>query len=186
VQATGLGWRTIQPQIIDYLSPFLDGMNGSAASKIEKACKVIDAAVAEVGKPSLRYIFHAEMYWKRLSALSDPDAKPLSRAARRRAEAPRAGGAPSTASESPRAFTGPPGVRTARLRDERRAAPLEAFAPQTDSPWSPRVASTAPSPVEPPMTPEERAELEELYRLDNEARARRGLPPRYPTAQHAA
>jgi hypothetical protein len=36
------------------------------------------------------------------------------------------------------------------------------------------------------MTREELAELEELYRIDNEARIRLGLPPRYPMQWAAA
>lgn len=174
VAATGLGWKTIRNDVLEYLTPFLDGMNGDPGSKVARACRVIDAAVIESGsrKPTLRYVFHREMFWKRLEALTNPKAKPLARAARR----------PADASSTPMASTTPPASRSY----------LPAPSPLADGETS-RRAIAAILALAGGQEPEQRspvvvaggdreafAELEELYRVDNEARARRGLPPRYP------
>jgi hypothetical protein len=183
VAATGLGWKTIRSDVIEYLTPFLDGMNGDPGSKVARACRVIDVAVIESSsrKPTLRYVFHREMFWKRLASLGNPHAKPLARAARRPVQAPAPAKAPEAAPTAPR----PPMPKSDPLADSettRRAlAAILALAGGEPSPERDRVAGE-PS----PFAREELAELAELYRVDNEARARRGLPPRYPPSQRAA
>ncbi len=178
VAATGLGWKTIRNDVLEYLTPFLDGMNGDPGSKVARACRVIDAAVIESGsrKPTLRYVFHREMFWKRLEALTNPEAKPLARAARR----------PVEAAPTPMAKPPPPAARSstptpspvADGETSRRAiaAILALAGGQEPEQRSPVVVAGLSA-----HDREAFAELEELYRVDNEARARRGLPPRYPS-----
>ena len=178
VAATGLGWKTIGNDVLEYLTPFLDGMNGNPGSKVARACRVIDAAVIESGsrKPTLRYVFHREMFWKRLEALTNPEAKPLARAARR----------PVEAAPTPMAKPPPPAARSstptpspvADGETSRRAiaAILALAGGQEPEQRSPVVVAGLSA-----HDREAFAELEELYRVDNEARARRGLPPRYPS-----
>ena len=71
-------------------------------SKVARACHVIDFVVREHSRPrnkppSLRFIFHREIFWKRLDALTNPDAKPLTKAARRPVDAPTHEKAPEVA-----------------------------------------------------------------------------------------
>lgn len=172
VAATGLGWKTIRNDILEYLAPFIDGMNGDPASKVARACRVIDAAVLEAGKPSLRYVFHREMFWKRLEALTDPQAKPLARAQARPLDAPTAESPPEVAPAYSRSAKPQPGARMDGETLRIALAKLEAIG-MTDAPLARLEPSAA-------TKPSERAEFDELYRADNEARARRGLPPRYP------
>jgi hypothetical protein len=67
----------------------------------------------------------------------------------------------------------------------RAIAALDAMG-EAPEPTSVRAVPVAKAALEAPtMTHEELAELEELYRVDNEARARRGLPLRYPMQRAA-
>ncbi len=180
VAATGLGWKTIRNDVVEYLTPFLDGMNGDARSKVARACRVIDAAVLEatVRKPTLRYVFHPEMFWKRLAALGNPQAKPLARAARRPVEAPTLVKEPEVRASTPRASEPQPNVPADSETSRRAIAAILAMTdPSGGTLRSPAIAGA--------LAGEELAELEELYRVDNEARARRGLPPRYPVSRAA-
>jgi hypothetical protein len=180
VAATGLGWKTIRNDVIEYLAPFLDGMNGDPRSKVERACRVVDSAVIEAGsrKPTLRYVFHRDMFWKRLAALGNPHAKPLARAARRPVDAP----TPSKASEpAQRPSMAPPSPLADSETSRRTIAAILAVTGVMEPEQGSPVADDGLS----PMDSEDLEALEELYRVTNEARARRGLPPRYP-AQHAA
>lgn len=182
VAATGLGWKTIRNDVLEYLTPFLDGMNGDPGSKVARACRVIDAAVIESGsrKPTLRYVFHREMFWKRLEALTNPEAKPLARAARRPVDAsptPKATTTPPTASRSSTPTPSP--VADGETSRRAIAAILALAGGQEPEQRSPVVVVAGGG-----LSAQDReafAELEELYRVDNEARARRGLPPRYPS-----
>ena len=182
VAATGLGWKTIRNDVIEYLTPFLDGMNGDARSKVERACRVIDAAVLESSsrRPTLRYVFHREMFWKRLAALGNPQAKPLARAARRPVDAPVPAKAPETPRPATRSSTPPPSP-LADSETSRRAiaAILAVTGGQEPEQGSPVAAGGGLS------DREDLDALEELYRVDNEARARRGLPPHYPALRAA-
>jgi len=118
----------VRNDVIEYLTPFLDDMNGDASSKVARACRVIDVVVREQlatgrDKSELRYIFHREMFWKRLGALDDPAAKPLAKAARRPVDAPKHEKAPEAVRRppsSPEADCGPPvDVETMRRDLER-------------------------------------------------------------------
>jgi hypothetical protein len=105
----------VRNDVIEYLTPFLDDMNGDASSRVARACRVIDVVVREQlaagkDKSELRYIFHREMFWKRLAALDDPAAKPLAKVARRPVDAPKHEKAPEAARRppsSPEADCGP-------------------------------------------------------------------------------
>jgi hypothetical protein len=121
----------VRNDVIEYLTPFLDGMNGDASSRVARACRVIDVVVREQlaagrDKSELRYIFHREMFWKRLGALDDPAAKPLAKAARRPVDPPKLEEAPAVVRRppsSPKADVGPPvDVETMR-RDQERLWP---------------------------------------------------------------
>jgi hypothetical protein len=191
VAATGLGWKTIRNDVIEYLTPFLDGMNGDPQSKIARACRVIDAAVLEAGsrKPTLRYVFHREMFWKRLAALGNPHAKPLARAASRPMEAPPPAKASEVRAPATRVSTAQSGPVADGETRRRAIAAILALAGGGLPEQASRAAAGGEHTGHTAASTSDRealAELEELYRVDNEARARRGLPPRYPPHQRAA
>jgi len=92
--------------------------------------------------PSLRFIFHREIFWKRLDALSNPDAKPLTKAARRPADAPKCKKAPEVAKQ-PR--SSPPTDSGSRVDAETMRRDLERLFYGMDRPASsPTVTSSAP------------------------------------------
>lgn len=183
VAATGLGWKTIRNDVIEYLVPFLDGMTGDPRSKVERACRVVDGAVIEAGsrKPTLRYVFHRDMFWKRLAALGNPQAKPLARATRRPVDAP----TPSKVTEAFAPAQQSSMATPSPLADSETSRRTIAAILAVTGVMEPEQGSSVGDDGLSPMDREDLEALEKLYRVDNEARARRGLPPRYP-AQHAA
>jgi hypothetical protein len=145
IAATGVGWKTVRNDVIEYLTPFLDEMNGDAPSRVARACHVIDLVVREhlaAGNkpPSLRFIFHREIFWRRLDALSNPDAKPLTKAARRPVEAPKLEKAPGVA-KRPR--SSPPIDNGPRVDAETMRRDLERLFSEMDRPASSPAATNS-------------------------------------------
>ena len=74
-RATGRRWRVIDPSIVTMLAPFLDQMRGSDEDKVARACAIVDQVVVECvvanGKPpTLRFVFHPQIFWRRLEKLT--------------------------------------------------------------------------------------------------------------------
>ncbi|MGO8996112.1 MAG: hypothetical protein ACLQVI_22605 [Polyangiaceae bacterium] len=165
IAATGVGWKTVRNDVIEYLTPFLDDMNGDAPSRVARACHVIDLVVREhlaAGNkpPSLRFIFHREIFWKRLDALSNPDAKPLTKAARRPVDAPTHEKAPEVAK---RLQSSPPTDCGPRVDAETMRRDLERLFSEMDRPASsPTVTSSEPLQGEKPEDPAEAVVDDEL------------------------
>jgi hypothetical protein len=151
--------------VIEYLTPFLDEMNGDAPSRVARACHVIDLVVREhlaAGNkpPSLRFIFHREIFWRRLDALSNPDAKPLTKAARLPVDAPKRE-KPFEVAKRPQ--SSPPTDSGPRVDAETMRRDLERLFSEMDRPASsPAVTNSAPLQGEKQEDPPETVVADEL------------------------
>lgn len=90
-KATGKRWRGIHAEVLAFVMRFVREMVGSEANKVRRANAVIDRVVAEsTGAPTLRYVFHDQIFWRRLEKLTqEGEPQASSSATPPRAAAPR-------------------------------------------------------------------------------------------------
>lgn len=177
VAATALGWKTIRNDVIEYVTPFLGEMNGDGPSKVARACRVIDAVIRECAengrrKPTIRFVFHREIFWKRLDALANPKPQGPVRALGAHAKAFASADRPKVRSTAPRAPQ-PESVLldvVAMLAHAFDDAERDASPPVVIRAGGHAAATSNRG----SLTDEE---FEELRRCDREARVRAGLAP---------